>query len=531
MTTIRNAQREPQTTGAPPTNDVRTTTSAQSVQLKRALAGHDFAAQVQMLAPGGGGARDVHAAAEAGVRGSGGALPHREAIQRSFGRHDVAGVAAHVGGAAASASRAMGAEAYATGNDVAFAGAPDLHTAAHEAAHIVQQRGGVSLAGGVGEQGDRYEQHADQVADAVVQGKSAEGLLDRHAGGGDGGAVQQRAAPVQRYQVVDGGGDDVRVSDDGKMAVLQESGIGGQTAYATPSLIKDAAQKLKAATSVITLTSGGLSWISETAEGVKTPLVDIVPTNTANNTRDTDMQLWAHCGRSAATVSGMDGGTGQGGARTAAKYEKNGETKVGNSDDWMDIQKVAMYIDLFTKERPWWKFWKKSKETNLNVDLIAQKMTLYKATKKEWSTEPDEKKREPLERQMARLSDEMDTLARAEYEKLDADAKDAFDKDAKINAYADPEIGEAFHISTGGPAKQNGKSTWNFHWAGVVMKSAGDTMTLENYSVSDYEVENDEWAFQLYGVGKKGQSAHEEHRDVHGQHGENPTTMTATRVR
>lgn len=46
------------------------------------------------------------------------------------------------------------------------------------------------------------------------------------------------------------------------MAVLQESGIGGQTAYATPSLIKDAAQKLKAATSVITLTSGGLSWIS-----------------------------------------------------------------------------------------------------------------------------------------------------------------------------------------------------------------------------------------------------------------------------
>lgn len=62
----------------------------------------------------------------------------------------------------------------------------------------------------------------------------------------------------------------------------------------------------------------------------------------------------------------------------------------------MDIQKVAKYIDLFTKERPWWKFWEKSEETDLNIDLIAQKMTLYKDTKKKWRSEPDEKKREPL---------------------------------------------------------------------------------------------------------------------------------------
>ncbi len=145
-------------------------------------------------APGKGAEVSMHAAAEHGISGGGGALPHHEAIQRSFGKHDVSGVGAHVGGPAAAACGAMGATAYATGDQVAFAGAPDLHTAAHEAAHVVQQRGGVQLKGGVGEAGDVYERHADEVADLVVSGKSAEGALDRHAGGGGGAskAVQHR---------------------------------------------------------------------------------------------------------------------------------------------------------------------------------------------------------------------------------------------------------------------------------------------------------------------------------------------------
>ncbi len=60
-----------------------------------------------------------------------------DAIQKSFGDHDVSTVKAHVGGAARDASQGMGAEAYATGDHIAFGGAPTLHTAAHEAAHIV----------------------------------------------------------------------------------------------------------------------------------------------------------------------------------------------------------------------------------------------------------------------------------------------------------------------------------------------------------------------------------------------------------
>jgi hypothetical protein len=71
----------------------------------------------------------------------------------------------------------MGASAYATGNHVVFDRPPDLHTAAHEAAHVVQQAQGVNLYGGVGEVGDAYERHADAVADRVVAGQSAADLL------------------------------------------------------------------------------------------------------------------------------------------------------------------------------------------------------------------------------------------------------------------------------------------------------------------------------------------------------------------
>jgi hypothetical protein len=143
------------------------------------------------------GAEQVHAAAAHGTSGTGAALPHADAIQQSFGRHDVGQIQAHVDERAAHGAAAMGAAAFATGNHVAFAESPDLHTAAHEAAHVVQQRGGVQLKGGVGEAGDPHERHADAVADLVVQGKSSEALLD-HVAGQPGASSSSRGSSVQR---------------------------------------------------------------------------------------------------------------------------------------------------------------------------------------------------------------------------------------------------------------------------------------------------------------------------------------------
>jgi outer membrane protein OmpA-like peptidoglycan-associated protein len=134
----------------------------------------------------------VRAVATHGVAGSGGALPHLAQIQRSFGAHDVTGVRAHIGGAAAAAADALGAEAYATGNAVAFRESPSLFLAAHEAAHVVQQRGGVQLSGAIGQAGDAYERHADEVAARVVAGESAADLLSQVAGTRRGGT----SAPV-----------------------------------------------------------------------------------------------------------------------------------------------------------------------------------------------------------------------------------------------------------------------------------------------------------------------------------------------
>ncbi|MBN1944637.1 MAG: DUF4157 domain-containing protein [Bradymonadales bacterium] len=138
-------------------------------------------------------AGQVKQAASLGIAGSSSALPHLDTIQQSFGGHDVSQVKAHLGSQAADANQAMGAKAFATGDNIAFAGSPDLHTAAHEAAHVVQQRAGVSLSEGVGQPGDSYERHADAVADRVVAGQSAESLLSATPGsaGGSSQTVQQ----------------------------------------------------------------------------------------------------------------------------------------------------------------------------------------------------------------------------------------------------------------------------------------------------------------------------------------------------
>ena len=134
---------------------------------------------------------DVSAVASNGVSQATDALPFRDDIQRAFGRHDVSTIRVQVGGDAAVAARTLGARAYTIGERVAFVAPPDLHTAAHEAAHVVQQRAGVHLDGELGHADDVYERAADAAADAVVAGNVAEHLLDG-PGGGARLAVQRK---------------------------------------------------------------------------------------------------------------------------------------------------------------------------------------------------------------------------------------------------------------------------------------------------------------------------------------------------
>ena len=122
--------------------------------------------------------RDVHSIAASGLSGHAAPLPHLARLQSSFGRHDLSSIRSYIGGSAAKAAHAMGARAYTFGDAIAFSEPPNLDTAAHEAAHVVQQRAGVNVPGNIGQTGDLYERHADSVAYTVVQGRSAETLLD-----------------------------------------------------------------------------------------------------------------------------------------------------------------------------------------------------------------------------------------------------------------------------------------------------------------------------------------------------------------
>jgi hypothetical protein len=202
----------------------RTMVQRQTVQRRTSPAAHPTESAT--------GNRAVEVAAE-GVASGGASLPHLGQVQAAFGRHGIGGITAHHGAEAAAANQALGSEAYATGDRVAFAGSsPSLHTVAHEAAHVVQQRAGVQLKGGVGAAGDVHEQHADAVADAVVTGKSAEGLLDGYAGGvqnTSGAAVQAKGAASGDKDLFEG----AKAPDSKQQAkidgILNPTGAGGAT--------------------------------------------------------------------------------------------------------------------------------------------------------------------------------------------------------------------------------------------------------------------------------------------------------------
>jgi hypothetical protein len=219
-----------QSSGAPGTGPVQHSLMPGKTALTDGAVPHPLGTPVQQQANGPHDEAAVHSAAARGVSTAASPLPHGDAIQRLFGRHDISAVQAHTGSEATSSARAMGADAYATGNHVVLGDRTDMHTVAHEAAHVVQQRAGVQLKGGVGAAGDAYEQHADQVADKVTSGVSAESLLDQMAGPGPAAA----SGAVQRFATGAAGGAPgfTHVSEHGKILIKS-----AQEAYATDDMI------------------------------------------------------------------------------------------------------------------------------------------------------------------------------------------------------------------------------------------------------------------------------------------------------
>jgi hypothetical protein len=128
---------------------------------------------------------DAEAAVSAASTSSGQALP--DALMRKFESSlgaDLSSVRIHTSAESAAAASAVGAKAYAMGNDIHFgAGQYDpssssgQHLLAHEVAHTVQQSGGIGRKAqfklDVSSTCDSFEIEADHAADAMVAGRAA----------------------------------------------------------------------------------------------------------------------------------------------------------------------------------------------------------------------------------------------------------------------------------------------------------------------------------------------------------------------
>ena len=468
---------------------------------------------------------DVQAAAAAGATGAA-SLPHLDTIQRAFGGgHDLSDVRATVGGTAAGACDQIGAESYAQSNSVAFKQEPSVWLAAHEATHVVQQRGGASIPDGVGRAGDGHEVHADRVADRVASGGSAAELL----GSGSSTASSSGTSAVQRYTDQNYKGKASKAGDTGKTLVSPK-----RTLYAETSLVATANAALTGVgkngshiklvedtTDTITQNGHTLNrvspeWVSHGAKDGNHAGVSGANSGGADTEGATsgEMALWTDCGKSSGAVTGST----LAGDRKVV-YDKNGveQTSAGFDDPSQVYNNTTPHNfsnQVYTDLMPGFMADSKNDKFLVSGTHYTEVSGVKTPTKITGAKQ-----------------------AKVLYAQMTADGRDAFDKAAGTNHYADPNVGESYTMATEADMPgyaETGPKTWNYHWAGVVMKDGGDNITLENFAVTTAYAASKgvkggvfidrDWNFDMYGTVDKDQTFHKEHLDST-THGNTATSM------
>jgi hypothetical protein len=150
----------------------------------------------------------------------------REIMESRLG-HDFSQVRMHTDESAAKSAQSLNARAYTAGDNIVFGpglyqprSAPGQRLLAHELTHIVQQRAGVDLPAGMGQEGDRYERHADAVAQRVTSPGTAHELLASYPqttraaspGGMAASPVQRQSHESQGYGVKDDAGSTEKIT-------------------------------------------------------------------------------------------------------------------------------------------------------------------------------------------------------------------------------------------------------------------------------------------------------------------------------
>ncbi len=468
--------------------------------------------------------------------------------------HDFSNVRVHSSAESHRLNQSLHAKAFTTGSDIFFkqgAYAPGSSKGrgliSHELSHVVQQRSGrvPALGNGMtvksGESALEREAHIN-AKQATQGGPSGEGVLQQYSN------LSSGKGPIQRYvEKTDTDGDPWRVSESGKSALWVEQDEGGQTLFATPNLIKQANGdlakagkngsfvRLKATSSP--LKAGLLDHVSADVRAIEPKLVtlgadpggkkleNINKSLRADDdgTTSKEFAMWADCGRSSRMVMGTDDAD----LRPKAQVKiggKNMETtnRAGNPASFTFIYRLAM--PEFMKVKANRSYLQKGIHFDEKFSGISWS---------EWKIKTREVMKTPTD----------DDDAKKMYWALGKAGRRAFDAQTGMNTGANPEIGGAYTMATEydmpGFAEQ-GARTWNFHWAGVVMKDGENNVTLENYAVSygsdpdpvknaalqqkAYDEVNRAWVFQMYGTKKKGQTFQEEHLKS-GTHGNRGTSF------
>ncbi len=352
------------------------------------------------------------------------------------------------------------------------------------------------------------------------------------------------AAPIQRYEDFTDSDGNYRIGDNAGMAVKEESAEGGQEVWATEALMGQANKKLLSEKSAIVLVKGGGSWgmdgnkwvdihpqirdlsVSSDTDAEKLKAANrsgAAQTQDSEGVKDETLALWTDCGEASRTVTG---------GMVAATYKKGSISAKSRVSTDPEVFSNTMYKNVVVPFM----------ESDVSTPFLKEGVH-YKVDDKDpnlWLL----------------LAPADSGQARKMYWSLGEKGRDAFDKFAGINKYANPEVGQTYTIVSESkmPGYKEKGFTWNFHWAGVIMKDGPDNMTLEGYAVmaGDEEIEelkrnysgaeldkkleeledkyaswiNRSWVVQMYGTKKAGQTFHEQHLGS-GTHGTRATTMAA----
>lgn len=437
--------------------------------------------------------------------------PTRDAMEARFG-YDFAGVRVHDDARSAATAASIDAVAFTVGEDLVFgAGRYDVSSAAgkrllaHELAHVVQQRRGPLGAGPI----QRYTAYSS----------------------GDQSSGDSRGW-------LHPGSEDMRVSDDGQMAVDDKGWNPGtnKRAWTTPALIAASNSILSAQGSRAGLRpKGGGHAVSGSAPegGAAETLTEIEPFRPGGG----PFSLISDCGHACRQIIGsgpvgtrdvavlrrepQPGSSGTGGAWAGGILGLLGGAAAGAALGSLAGPLGALVLGiaggvagLLGGSRLG--RWLARRDPQEAREQYTAPRTYHGGD----PTTPEEFSGELYQRELGGATRE-EALQR--YAALSESERDEFDRRHGTNRFARPRVGEGITIGTEyrmpGYADPTA-SAWNFHYAATVLDSGHDYMTLETaagWGISD-------WIFYMYGPPSRRQSFHEEQAAT-GTHGTRQTSL------